>query len=542
MATCIKASFALLLAFVAATATFPGGTFAVTNAADSYAPFPGWSSINAIHYTPFPDDPNDFLGDAAKELKTHLEQVAGSAFAIQTASVPSTGIFLSVAPDLPELAALGPESFKLFTDADGIHIIGVSPVAVRHGVYTLLEHLGFRWFFPHPAWSVRPETLEPLSLNETVSPYFQFREFKVPDSHFSKITNGKTNMINWIVRNRLAGGEKWSSGHSSEQWASRFELAESHPSAVCFNSDGSVAGIYFDHPEVIKRAIAYAKTQLDLDTISHDQTRDVVIRRSATVSPRDGASAACGSDDQDKSNRLFRMVNAVAKQYRSQYPDKHIGVYSYSRYWAVPDFPIEPNVYVAVTDEYRARPHISYDDRVAGFASQGVATGLYLYYDGWLRGWRDQIPPPGGSTAKEDALAAMLNRVLMGIAGGARTAAKAEGLDNWGPKGRLYYLYGKLIWDPSITPEAYLEDFYTRAFGPAYEPMKRYYTRFDTQEHTELVFRQAFEDLQQALNLAAGRPDVSERVRHVLMHAYFWWKWGDNVKGGYKNFDSRQDA
>lgn len=42
------------------------------------------------------------------------------------------------------------EAFKLYFDSNGVYITGKTPIAVRHGAYTLLEKLGFRWYFKHP--------------------------------------------------------------------------------------------------------------------------------------------------------------------------------------------------------------------------------------------------------------------------------------------------------------------------------------------------------------------------------------------------------
>ena len=65
--------------------------------------------------------------------------------------------------------------FKLFSDTNGIYITGKTPLAVRHGAFTVLEKLGFRWFFKHPAWWVVPDMLISLEgLNEVQEPgYFR---------------------------------------------------------------------------------------------------------------------------------------------------------------------------------------------------------------------------------------------------------------------------------------------------------------------------------------------------------------------------------
>ena len=147
---------------------------ALTSAEDV---FPGWDTIDTIYYDPSQDDPdNGFLEQAATEIKTHLEQVATTTFTIDTETPPGIGVFLSVDSSLPELADKNDEAFKLYTDGAGIHVVGKTPIAVRHGAYTLLEKLGFRWYFSNPVWYVTPDVLQDLRLDDVQEPYFIQRE------------------------------------------------------------------------------------------------------------------------------------------------------------------------------------------------------------------------------------------------------------------------------------------------------------------------------------------------------------------------------
>src|SRR3989344_5413626 len=134
-----KSAIVISLLIVIAAATYgvfqvPGFFVNVSSAAS-----PGWDNINIIYYNPTQDDAAKYLAQAATELKTNLEQVAGKTFTIDTTTSPATGIYLDVNPKHPELAARNEEAFKLLSDASGLHITGKTPLAVRHGAYTLLE-------------------------------------------------------------------------------------------------------------------------------------------------------------------------------------------------------------------------------------------------------------------------------------------------------------------------------------------------------------------------------------------------------------------
>lgn len=122
--------------------------------------WPGWGGINTIYYNAAQDNAtNKFLVKAAAELRDNLQKT-GKTLTITTASRPVSGsIYLEVNPAHPELAGRGDEAFKLYADANGIYITGKTALAVRHGAYALLEKLGFRWFFEHAAWWVKPAVL-----------------------------------------------------------------------------------------------------------------------------------------------------------------------------------------------------------------------------------------------------------------------------------------------------------------------------------------------------------------------------------------------
>lgn len=116
------------------------------NTANAEAGFPGWDSISIIYYDPGQEDAkNNFVEQAANDLKEELEKVSGTTFNIETATRPATGIFISVDPNLPEFESRNHEAFKLLTDSNGVHITGKSPVAARHGTYAFLETLGYRY-------------------------------------------------------------------------------------------------------------------------------------------------------------------------------------------------------------------------------------------------------------------------------------------------------------------------------------------------------------------------------------------------------------
>src|SRR5699024_1619461 len=57
----------------------------------------------------------------------------------------------------------------------------------------------------------------------------------------------------------------------------------------------------------------------------------------------------------------------------------------------------------------------------------------------------------------------------------------AESSDNWGPNGLGYYIAARMLWDvdEAQSVEALKQDFLTRAFGTASEPMAEFYSLID---------------------------------------------------------------
>ncbi|MBI2932441.1 MAG: DUF4838 domain-containing protein [Planctomycetes bacterium] len=496
-----------------------------------------WESIDTI-YSQNLSDP--YIEQAAQEIKTHLDPLKAGPMVLSSAPPAGPAIVLEVNPGLRYLEGRNDEAFYLFADERGINITGRSPVAVRHGAYALLEKLGFRWFFQHPTWNVSPETLPAVSFQEVQEPRFIQRGLGNPTGHRAVMPNGVEYWERWIRRSRLAGDAFFEARHSWYEFAGKTEVAAQDPTAVCYKPDGvTPQQVLPEHPAVIDRAYTYARNYFATDT-TVNREGETVRKMSVPISPPDGNLIWCDTwrvdgeyNSQAITDKVYGLTNTVARMLQTEHPGKYASVLNYSWYSEVPTFPLEPNVHVVVCDFARGTA-LTLQERVERFHAMGVSTGFYGYFDVWPW-WKDRIEPPGKMTGK------YLADIRTAAEGGADTFY-AEASDNWGPKGRLYWLTSKLAWDPDQDPDVLLDDFYARAFGPAKDIMERYYTRFDTQRHTPRVMGLAFEDVAAALEAAAGRPDIQERIRHVLYHTYFWWKWGPEIQAGHAGFASVDDA
>lgn len=505
--------------------------------------------LTYVYYNPSQEDGvNTFLQQSADELKTHLAKTGVTLTIQQTANPTGTGIYLQVNPNDNELVNKKREAFKLLTQNGSIYIIGKTPVAVRHGTYTVLEKLGFRWYFIHPMWHVIPSTLPTLTLNEVQEPFFISRDMRAAVGELIGGANGLEYQKEWFQKNRMYGDEKYTIRHSWPSFANKSDPTIPR-AALCFKPDGiTPQQVLPEHPEIINRANTFASNWFSTPLSSPPGLwLDTPTEYSVPISPPDGNAIWCDEWQEDVDNdgdldyspqvitdKTMFLTNEVAKTLPQ---GKYAGVYSYSWYSEVPSYPLDPRVYVQITDFTRGTTKAT-RERMQAFKNKGVMTGFYGYFDVWPW-WHDRIDPAYKwqtfYTSLKDAVETDTDTFYF------------EASSNWGPKGRLYWLMSQLMWDPYQGTEnvdtaikTLLDDFYTHAFGPAKDVMKRFYERFDTQSQTTRVMGLAFQDLEEALQFTQNYPQEQERVWFVFYHTYFWWKWRDPLLS--YNFSSLDQA
>jgi hypothetical protein len=101
----------------------------------------------------------------------------------------------------------------------------------------------------------------------------------------------------------------------------------------------------------------------------------------------------------------------------------------------------------------------------------------------------------------------------------------AESSDNWGPNGLGYYVAARLLWDVGEAERAreLVDDFLTRSFGPAKEPMAEFYRQLDG-SLPHLVFDdqlgRMFRALRQARSVTVA-PEVRARIDDLILYARY---------------------
>lgn len=472
--------------------------------------WPGWSALTTVVMLPAD---GAYLSEAAREFAEHVDEVSPRAWTFSDSEVEGPAIRLKVDPDEPRLAGRHEEAVWLYTDDDGIHIVGGSPLAVRHGVYIVLEELGFRWFFKHPAWSVAPDTLHALErLDEVHEPAFDFRLIwhnSIDDGGWGK--EGLYTL--WRQRNRLDGARNYEVSHSYDQILRPADTA-APDSAFCPSRD-AVWPRQLDprDPYVIAKASEYGIDRLGRDAAPTAHFDEALPFATVSVTPNDGRGwcTDLALDPRGLTDAVFGLANSVARDVAAAYPDRYVGVYSYNEYDFVPRLPLERNLLVQVSTY--SRHNLPLDDRLQGFRDADVLLGVYDYLD--VPQWSLDRPPTDFQQ--------LLDRIPYYRNSGVRVF-EAEASDGWGARGLLYYLAGRLLWDPDADIDLLMEDFYEKAFGHAAPAAGRYYERLlSGVPTTDRVLALSFADLAEAEEMAASRPDVLERVRHLEYYTRYLW-------------------
>ncbi|MEM7396835.1 MAG: DUF4838 domain-containing protein, partial [Verrucomicrobiota bacterium] len=287
----------------------------------------------------------------------------------------------------------------------------------------------------------------------------------------------------------------------------------------------------YSHPEVIERAreytLARARRGEPMITLSPpdglgycecDRCLKVLrggerMREHRTVFARrpDGMLVNLTSEN------LFHFVNEVAGALSDRFPHTLIGCYAYSAYSHPPSFSLHDQVYVQVTTAFR-RTSLSMADQFEAFGLKTRQLGVREYYSVYPWDWDEPYPGRVAPQRLKKDLTFFRNKGI--------TAVNAEASNNWGARGLGYYVAARLMWDLRQDVDEIVDDFLTRAFGPAADAMGRYYHHwYGTDEERKKAdvptLRAAFADLDQAMEAAGDDKAVVARLDQLRMYLHY---------------------
>lgn len=457
----------------------------------------------------------------AAQLAEYLGRIAGARFEVHSGA-GTRGIVVGRAEDFPAIKtgvqfdpsnATRREEYLLRSHKDGIWLFGATEMAVEHALWDLLYRLGYRQFFPGKRWEIVPRE---ASLRIAVD------AFERPAYHSRRIWYGfgpwdyaKEPYDDWCVKNRAVSGIALSTGHAYDRIvrAARKEF-DAHPEYWPLLG-GERKPVSNPKPCLGNPAVRAIFVRHALERFEKDPSLD-----SVSMDPSDGGGW-CECQQCAKlgtvSDQAITLANQVAAAVNAKFPGKLVGIYGYNYHSPPPNVRVHPQVVVSVATAF-IKGGQSLDEIISGWSAKGATLGIREYYS--VNTWdRDQ---PGH--ARGASLDYLRRTIPEFFAKGARFMS-AESSDNWGPNGLGYYLASRMLWDVGEAKriEELVDDFLTRAFGPAKEPMRQFYEQLDG-SRPHLVADDQLGRMHRALQRARGladTPAVRARVDDLVLYAHY---------------------
>ena len=455
----------------------------------------------------------------ADTLADYLARMTGQPFARETGD-GSAGIVVGLPDDfaaLPFEIAFEPspfnrEQYVLRSASDGLWLLGATDLAVQHAVWDGLYQLGHRQFFPWETWEVVPQLEAPITLAIDVREKPDFAARRIwynwgPGWYLNQKPYGE-----WCARNRAVQGFNLNSGHSYGGIIDRNrDEFNAHPEyGALINGKRGLSKFCISNPELRKLVVEDAKRRVSpgTDSISMD--------------PSDGGGW-CECEDcvamGSVSDRVLTLANDVAAGINALgYGDIYVGIYAYSHHCAPPTIDVHPKVIPSATTGFLTGGY-TFEQVVEGWQAKGATMGVYQYFS--VVAFDHSLPRKASSANPHGVASSIRAHYDRNV-----RFFDAESADAWGPYGLGFYVAGRVLWDVDQADhvDEIIDDFLTRAFGPAKEPMGKFYYLL-TQDGTlrsnaDLVGR-LYRYLEAAQKLAADRPDVLRRVRDLILYTHY---------------------
>ncbi|MEO6909045.1 MAG: DUF4838 domain-containing protein, partial [Abditibacteriaceae bacterium] len=472
---------------------------------------------------------SDATKAVAKEFADYLGRIAGATFKVEIGDGTS-GIVLGSMADFPTPAldaALkiypnydGVEAFAIRTREKKVLLLGATDIGASHAAFRFLEGLGCRWFFPHKAWEVVPSTPD-LKWDRNITDRPQMMVRTIWFEAGSGTPQAETDYANWKRHNLVA--ESFHVNIAGGGMAAPFtkEILAAHPEyePLLKQADGTMKRVWdgswqpeLANPGARKVIVDYAIKFFKDNPTAEMVNLDPADTNGYSQSPE---SLAMGS----VSDRVFGMANEVAKAVEKAFPGQHkmVGLLAYNAYGDPPSFKMEPNVHIQIASMVLNSKYTQ-QERYDAWKAVSKNLGVYEYYSVWA--WTHDALVAGyinGVHGNQNHIRDDLVRRNI-------VSMSAESTSSWGPLGRAYYVAEKLMWNPNLDMDALLNDFYSKAFGPAAPMMKKYYETYDPDNGPLMsanLLGHLFRDLNEASEAAANRPDVMERLDQIKLYMRF---------------------
>lgn len=446
---------------------------------------------------------------SADRLAEYLEKIARAKFEVRAGEFDGAAIRLRVAASAP--SALERERYLLRSSkTDGLLIEGATPLAIRHGVWDLLHRLGYRQFFPGETWEVVPSLANvAIAVDSAEEPDYASRRIWYGYGFWD---HNQAAWQDWTEKNRMGAGFALNTGHAYGRLVRSQQAAfDAHPEFYALvGGERRVvpeAKLCVSNPGVKDAAIAYA-----LEHFENNPEAD-----SVSMDPSDGGNwcecEACAKLG-EPNDRALILANTVAEKLGK---NQFVGMYAYGFHSPPPTIRVHPNVIISAATGF-IKGGLNIDQIVSGWSDKGASIGIREYYS--VNTWDRDLP----GRARGGNLEYLAETIPRFHEMGARFLS-AESSDNWGCNGLGYYFASRAMWDVESASrrDEIVSDFLERSFGPAREPMGRFYELIDgSNRKSQLVYEdllaRMFRFLGEACELAADDDAARRRIDDLILY------------------------
>jgi hypothetical protein len=485
--------------------------------------------------------------EALSDFSAYLQKISGKYFTVaKTSILPAKGIVVllnqkgllnaSLSKKLEEATG---ESFVLSGNSDRLLIIANHPSGLAKGIYSYLDWLGVKWYFPGENWQVVPQKSSIIYIGSNFqSPSFSVRNFFGTGgirSVTSIDADGKLTKEwdNWKRRNRMGGnfnigghyGEVFNLNHQKELLQHPEYLAlvkgkrEWDASAKWCLSNAGFRKFF------IEDRVAELKTDLLSKTYPYSQ---VVL----SVDPSDGGGD-CECDYCKKlgtvSERYYFLANETAKAFSKVSSKASVSLLAYNTHVAPPSFALEPNVVVMVVP-YAFQNFGTPQQLMDAWAGRHRNLLVYDYY--CIPDWNYEVPMP-----RKTSPDSLVNRLRYWLRKGSKgfllesafgTALAGEGL----------YLAARLGWNAETDVVKTRQEFLNAMFGTASNEAASFlgYLQQDFMDASSLPYLRAILASAKAKAGSEAQTRISE-FEAYLHYLTLYFKWQSATENTNKSWE-----
>ncbi len=417
-----------------------------------------------------PRHPDRWEQLAADELTTYLARISGAIVPIVKAGEPlpiagATRILIGAAAtqamdDLRIEGALGErvdemscrDGFVLRVGDDYVALAGVRPTGTLFAAYELLEQLGCRWFWPGQLGQVVPSSktvaLDAMELVQT--PSFDLRTFWFSGDHsVDPFTQP------WQRRMRSSLDYDLGFGHADNP-------PLSDPDGAKKKADELLAHLA-EHPQQKWFSLCWGDSYADVNEqqgmgLRHPWNPEQFVATDALIS----------------------YYNDVAQRVTTTHPNARFGIYGYMNYILAPGaHKVHPALAPLIAPIEQCPRHAPYSgecwqrDMLFDAVKQWCRLSNKVFFRDYEPGFLVDggVPIPCVTRVRKEV--PMLRD--FGLRGFLHQSQCT--LMNQGPN---LYIMAKLMWDADADVDALLDDYYAKLFGPAAQPVRRYWDALET--------------------------------------------------------------